>query len=123
MKSFTKFIFFILVSVLLSGCGMHSAMVSNINSNVTNVELSRKNFKIVDKVSGQSTATYILGIGGLSNKALIEKAKANMLSKAELTGSAKAIVNVTTESHVSIIYPFFFQRTVTVSGHIIEFTD
>ena len=67
--------------------------------------------------------TYIFGIGGHSNKALIEKAKSKMLENANLIGGARAIINLTTESHISIIYPIYFKRTITVSGHIVEFTD
>ena len=112
-----------LTSMLMTSCGIHSARVGNLNSNVTNVELSKKNFKVVDKVSGTSTATYIFGIRGHSNKALIEKAKSKMLENANLIGGARAIINLTTESHISIIYPIYFKRTITVSGHIVEFTD
>lgn len=110
-------------TTILSGCGIHQSMVANVNSNVTNVELNKKNFKVVERVSGSSNATYILGIGGLSNKALINKAESAMLSKASLNGSAKAIANVSTESHISLVFPFYFQKTVTVSGHIVEFTE
>jgi hypothetical protein len=110
-------------SILITSCGIHSAMVININNNVTNVELSEKNFKVIERVSGSSTATYVLGIGGLSNKILFEKAKSNMLAKADLIGGSKAIIYLTTESHISLVYPLFFRRTVIVSGHIIEFTE
>lgn len=107
----------------MASCGIHSAMVGNINNNTTNVELSENNFKVIEKVSGKSNATYVLGFGGLSNKALIEKAKSKMLEKANLIGGSKAIINLTTESHTSIVYPLFFKRTITVSGHIVEFTE
>ncbi len=123
MKTFKILSIVFLTSILMTSCGIHSAMVGNINNNTTNVELSKKNFKVIDRVSGKSTATYVFGIGGLSNKALIEKAKTEMLENANLIGGAKAIINLTTESHISIVYPFFFQRTVTVSGHIVEFTE
>ena len=123
MKTFKILSIVFLTSILMTSCGIHSAMVRNINNNTTNVELSKKNFKVIDRVSGKSTAIYVLGIGGLSNKALIEKAKTKMLENANLIGGAKAIINLTTESHISIVYYFFFQRTVTVSGHIVEFTE
>ena len=123
MKTFKILSIVFLTSILMTSCGIHSAMVRNINNNTTNVELSKKNFKVIDRVSGKSTATYVFGIGGLSNKALIEKAKTKMLENANLIGGAKAIINLTTESHISIVYYFFFQRTVTVSGHIVEFTE
>jgi len=123
MRTFKILSIIILTSILMTSCGIHSAMVGNINNNNTNVELSKKNFKVIEKVSGNSTATYVFGIGGLSNKALIEKAKFKMLENANLIGGSKAIINWTTESHISIVYPFFYQKTITVSGHIVEFIE
>ena len=123
MKQFKILSTVFLISILITGCGFHSSLVGNINNNTTNVELSKKNFKVIDKISGSSTATYILGFGGLSNKALIENAKAKILENANLTGSSKAIINVTTESHFSFFVPFYFQKTITVSAHVIEFTE
>ncbi len=123
MKTFKILSIVFFTSILMTSCGIHSAMVRNINNNTTNVALSRKNFKVIDRVSGESTAIYVLGIGGLSNKALIEKAKTKMLENANLIGSSKAIINVTTESHMTLVVPFFYQKTVTVSAHIIEFTE
>lgn len=123
MRTFKTLSIIIITSILMTSCGIHSAMVGNVNNNNTNVELSKKNFKVIEKVSGKSTATYIFGIGGLSNKALIEKAKFKMLENADLIGGSKAIINLTTESHISIVYPLFFQKRVTVSGHIVEFTE
>ena len=46
-----------------------------------------------------------------------------MLENANLTGSSKAIINVTTESHNTLVVPFLYQKTVTVSAHIIEFIE
>jgi hypothetical protein len=123
MKTLQILANFILISILFTSCGFHSAMVGNLNNNNTNVSLNKKNFKIIERVSGKSKATYIFGIGGLSNKRLIEKAKSQMLEKANLIGSSKALIYLTTESHISIVYPLLFQKTVTVSSHIIEFTE
>lgn len=123
MKKFKKIGLCVFALFLLNSCGIHTTHVGNINGNMTNVELSKKNFQVVERVSGTSTATYIFGIGGLSNKALIEKAKSKMLQKADIVGGSKAIVNLTTESHLSDIFPFYFRRTVTISGHIVEFVE
>ena len=109
--------------IMITSCGIHTAMIGNINNNNTNVELSKKNFKVIRKVSGHSSATYVFFIGGIYNKALIERAKFKMLENANLIGGSKAIINLTTESHITLVYPFFFQKTITVSGHIIEFTE
>jgi hypothetical protein len=84
---------------LFASCGIHSAMLTNVNSNITNVELSRNNFKVVEKVSGNSTATYFMGIGGLTNKALVENAKAKMVENVQFDGSSRALINLVTETH------------------------
>ncbi|GAB2611405.1 DUF6567 family protein [Belliella aquatica] len=123
MKKIRQLGFGLVTIFLLNSCGLHTTHVGNINGNMTNVELSKKNFQVVERVSGTSTATYIFGIGGLSNKALIEKAKSKMLQKADIVGGSKAIVNLTTESHLSDIFPFYFRWTVTISGHIVEFVE
>jgi len=123
MKTIKILSIVVFTSMLMASCGIHSGLVGNINSNTTNVELSENNFKVIERVSGQSTATYVFGIGGLSNKSLIEAAKSKMLESANLTGSSKAIINVTTERHISLVVPFFYRKTVTVSAHVIEFTE
>lgn len=123
MINFKNALLFSLFFLFLSSCGIHSAYVSNVNSNSSVVNLSMKNFEVVERVSGSSTATYFLGIGGITNKALVDKAKSNMLEHAFMAGKARAIINVTHESHATFILPFFVQKTVTVSAHIIEFTN
>lgn len=123
MKTLKIVIIFFLTMTLFSGCGIHTALFGNLYSNVTSVELNKKNFQVLERISGSSTATYIMGIGGLSNKALIEKAKADMLSRHNLTGGSKAIVNLTVEDHVSAFLFFYVKRTVTVSAHLVEFTE
>jgi hypothetical protein len=99
MLKFKNVLFVILVTILLSSCGMNTALTANFNNNVTNVTLSQKNYKVVGLVTGKAQATYVLGIGGLSHKALVAMAKADMLKQANLMGSARAVVNVTTEEN------------------------
>ena len=111
----------IISGLFLSSCGVHSASMGNLNSNVTHVQLDEANFEIVQAVRGTSTATYFFGIGGISNKSLVEKAKAEMVEEANIMGKSRALINLTTESHVTIVYPIFYRRTVTVSGHVVEF--
>lgn len=111
---------FFFAAVLFSGCAFHSGLTNNFNSNTTTVELSQKNFKVVDYVTGESACTYVFGLGGLGKNALIESAKADMYKKANLTGSARAIANISVDiKHTTI---FFVQKIdVTVSGHVVEF--
>jgi hypothetical protein len=44
-----------------------------------------------------------------------------MMSKADLAKGSRAICNVLTEEQVEGFIPFFYTRTVTVSGNVIEF--
>ena len=67
-------------------------------------------------------ALYIFGIGGLSKKALIAEARAKMLARSNIIGGSKAVINETVEVSYSF-FPFVRFYNVTVSAHIIEFTD
>jgi hypothetical protein len=119
-----KILFFVSLSLMLTlgSCGGSASVMGNSNLSQTNVELSKKNFNILGKVSGISTNTYILGIGGSANRALLEKAKNEMMKNANLTGS-KAIVNVTYDKHFNGFFPFYSKVTVTASANIVEFTE
>lgn len=123
MKKIGTLFLALFATFFLSGCGYHVARVANLNNHTTEVELSRRNFVVVEKVVGQADASYIFGIGGISEKALIENAKADMLREVELIGSARAIINETTEEHYTFVYPVYFRKTVTVSAFVVEFTD
>ena len=84
--------------LLLVSCGMNSNLSVNHNLNQSNVVLSQKNFHVVKDVEAEVSATYVLGIGGLSKKALKDNALAELTKEANLTGS-QALVNVAV--HVS----------------------
>ena len=109
-------------TVLLTSCAGHYGLTTNINNHTTEVVLADNNFKVISSVSGDASVTYILGIGGLSKKALIAEAKKEMLEKANLEGSAKAIINETVEIK-GTSFPFVGKKTVTVSAQVIEFLD
>ena len=119
-----KKIFFLIIGIafLFSSCAFHSGLTTNLNNHTTAVVLSKKNFKVIESVQGESQAMYIFGIGGLSRNALIAEARANMLSKANIVGGSKAIINETVEVKHSF-FPFVRLFRVTVSGHIVEFTE
>ena len=119
----TLFLSALVLTLILSGCGINTSIVGNVSNTITNVELSKKNFKILDKVTGESSNMYILGIGGLSNKSLIEKAKNQMMDNANLKGGSKTVVNITYDTHITIIYPIFFKKTITAAGYVVEFTE
>ena len=111
----------IILLLLFTGCGFNHAVMENYNSNLTNVELSSKNFIVLDRITGESTATYIFGIGGKSHKALLQDAMTKLYNNANLNGGAKALVNVTYETHTSTVI-IYSKKTLTASGNVIEFT-
>ena len=124
MKKLTKKSLFIIpLLLLLNSCGFHDGLTSNINASQTSVVLSQKNYKVIDKVSGTATAKYIFGIGGISAKALVEKARTSMVTKNKLNGGAKAYIYPTVDEHMTFIFPFYIQKTVTYSGCLIEFAE
>ena len=87
----------------------------------TNVVLSQKNFHVVKTVEAEVSATYVLGIGGLSKKALKDNALAELTKNANLTG-AQALVNVAL--HVSLQdYVVFRKVTYQAKGTIVEFDN
>ena len=122
-----KFSVFLLLAVLLlalSGCGFHSGLTTNQNTSQTTVELGEANFEVVKKVSGNASASYILGIGGISKVALIERAQADMLAETELVGTSRALINQTVEVHLAnILGPIYNEKTVVVSAYVVEFQD
>ena len=86
--------------------------------------LSKKNFKVTESVQGKSRATYVLLIGNLSKKAKIAEARANMLAKANIIGSSKAIINEIVEiKNRFYLWPILQTSEITVSAHIVEFTE
>lgn len=110
------------IGVLLSSCGFHSGLTTNQNTSQTTVELSDANFEVVKKVSGNSSASYVFGIGGFSKVALIERAQADMLNEIDLKGTSRALINKTVEVHNSnVLGIVYIQKTVVVSAYVIEF--
>jgi hypothetical protein len=122
MKKIGIFPVLLLLTAILSSCGVGAALVTNHNQNATEVHLSENNFKVIDQVSGSSEESYILAIGGVNKRQLYENAYSAMMKKANLMNGSKAIINVMTEEHVSGFAPFYIRRTITVSAQVIEFT-
>lgn len=100
-----------------SSCGVSAAFSNNVNE--TKVVLSENNFKVVGQAYGEATATYIFGIGGLSEKALYSNAIDEMTRNANLTGS-QTLVNITTSVAVKHIL-VYSQVTCTATATVIEF--
>jgi hypothetical protein len=107
---------------LFTSCGSNYSMIMNHNVINTQVQLASNNYRYVDKISGSSHVTYVLCIGGINRKQLYQEAYASMMDKANLKDGAKAIINVVYEEHIGGVPPFYFVRTINVSGNVIEFT-
>lgn len=105
---------------LLSSCAIHNGLTTNRNNHSTEVVLTKKNFKVVESVQGEAEVKYIFGIGGTKKQALIAEARANMLKKANIVGSSKAVINETIEMQYSLFF-LAGKHKVIVTGHVIEF--
>ena len=119
MKRFFAFVAVVLFATMLTGCSVSSYLTSNVNNNTTNVVLQENNFHVVKSVEAEVSQTYILGIGGLSPKALKSNAVAELTEKANLTGS-QALINISVKEDVQNIY-VWCKRTVRATGTVIEF--
>jgi hypothetical protein len=114
----------ICIAVIFSGCmATHSGLTTNSNQHVTDVVLSKKNFKVIASVKGEAEASYFLGMGGISKNGLIQEAKTDMFSKADIIGGAKAVINETVEIKNTMYLGIITKKKVTVSANIIEFTE
>jgi len=122
MKIILTLIIATIMTVSLSSCGMNYAVTGNYNLNATQVQLANNNFRVVDSLTGSSSVSYVLFIGGLGADELYHNEYAEMMKKADLKSGSRAIANVVTEEQVAGFVPFYFTRTITVSANIIEFT-
>lgn len=115
-----KLLLFILPVVLLTGCGVNTTPYLN-DPVTTRVNLERANYRIVKQVSGYSSASYVLGIGGLSQRALQGNALDDMYANAKLTGNQQ-IINITTTQSMKLII-IYGKREVWAHGTVIEFIE
>ncbi len=124
MKKMKKSISTIAVTfmmVVISSCGAGRAIMRNQNQSSTQVHLKENNFKVISSVSGSAEAKYWVLIGGRKRQQMYNEAYAEMVNSAGLIGGPRALVNLLTEEHVGGLPPFFLKRTITVSGHVVEF--
>ena len=105
-------------ALTLSSCGIHETFSNNLTE--TKVVLSQNNFKVVGQAFGESKATYILGIGGLSRNSLKKNAINEMSKNANLSGS-QTLTNVTTHASYRTVLGIWTQITVNATANIIEF--
>lgn len=125
MKKF----FILLCSILLcSGCSVtlqnailgHDFAKDNIDK-----RLKEEDYRFVRMVTGEASASYVLWIGGLSERAknIFSYSYQDMVKKANLKPN-QAIINVTAEKRVNLFfYPFFAKQVVHTTGAIVEFGE
>jgi hypothetical protein len=111
-----------LIMALFASCATFNPNVHSQNVNQTQVVLTNNNFKVIKRVQGSATATYVFGIGGLNKKGLVASSRKDMYESAKLDGS-QIIISEHTEWKMSSVVPFVWgSATVTTSGYVIEFT-
>ena len=110
----------LLAILLISGCsGTIGYLGHSIN---TEVQLSQKNFKVIKSVTGEASASYILGLFGPSKQNLLDQARRDMINKAELVGTSNAVINVTTDIQINWNI-LVIKKTAYVSAEVIQFTQ
>jgi hypothetical protein len=122
-KKFSTSLLILAAFIFLTGCGSNLGFLSDKDRTVTNIELGSKNFTVLSRVSGTSSATYYLGFGGMKNKDLLEMAMTDLLSKANLEGGPRALANQLVDVHVGGFPLIYTKITVKISAHVIEFID
>lgn len=111
-----------MAATLFVGCGQSFYPTDNHNLVATNVNISEANFRVVGLVEGKAKATYILGIGGLSGKALRSNAYSDMVRNANLKGSQMVVNATISQTHYGFV-PFRWTQMVKYQGTIIEFIN
>jgi hypothetical protein len=114
-KNLLHFAFTIFAISLFSSCAIHDGYMVN------SASLSSNNFTFVKRdASGTTTATYILGIGGLSRQSLVDVAKKNLLMVYPLKDN-QTLVNLTVNWKDTYVLPFAITKRCTVTADIVEF--
>ena len=126
MKKFSFLIAFLAIS-LLSGCvGINNFAYNAPSVSVDSRELKLVNqeYKIIKKVTGKATATYIFGIGGMSEKAqeLFQASYQDMKWKANL-GSNQTIIDVVAEKNFRCYLGIVSVNVIYTTGTVIEFVE
>lgn len=121
MNRVLKLIVLTLSISCLTGCGFNMFPVSNQNISRSDVLLQNNNFRVLGEAYGSASATYVIGIGGLSQKAK-DNAVSSMYRNARLSG-AQTIVNINVHQHIGGVFPFYFQVQYIATGQIVEFIE
>jgi hypothetical protein len=123
MKRITSLLITAILSTLM--LSFNSCLSINNGTILQNTQSSSKdNFTIVKTISGEATATYVLGIGGNNRNGLTKEAKEKMYSNHKLS-SNQNITNITldVQKQYFIIPILFNNETVIVSADVIEYYE
>jgi len=126
-KNIKKLLIIFSILLLVNNCGFMPEGYLGHSTN-TQVILSEANYKIINSVRGDATATFILGVGP-SNDRLYSRAKKDMLENANLAGGgnkSRALINIATDEQIRFVWfyiPFWFSKTVYMSADVIEFKE
>lgn len=116
-----KFLLLFVIITSLSSCfGISKFAYHAIDTNLSNSDYE---YKVRNTVTGEASATYVLGIGGMSEDAeqLYESSFQNMMSRARLRDD-QMIVNVIAESKFRCWLGLIMKQTVYTTGTIVEIT-
>ena len=126
-KNIKKLLIIFPLLLLVNNCGFMPQGYLGHSTN-TQVILSEANYKIINSVRGDATATFILGVGP-SNNRLYSRAKKDMLENANLAGGgnkSRALINIATDEQIRFVWfyiPFWFSKTVYITADVIEFKE
>ena len=140
MKHFMRLFGLSVVLTTLVGCASTGRFSS---TNLTNVELSQSNFRIIaSNVSGEASADYLLGFsiakgGEMHTIALIPLGGDRMLYKVALEnlwrnfeqthgnikGRSLALVNVRFDADALNVLVFYTRPKISVRADVIEFVE
>ena len=110
-----KLVFMLITAAVLSSCGGLTHITAP-----NSVSLSHDNFKFVKVVNAETEAHYILGIGGLSDRAtedVVEKLRQNAYLQ---KNQALADIHIKTTTKVFVL-GLYIKRTLTASATVVEF--
>ena len=127
-KNIKKLLIIFPLLLLINNCGFMPQGYLGHSTN-TQVILSEANYKIINSVRGDATATFILGVGPFNDR-LYSRAKRDMLENANLAGGgnkSRALINITTDEQIKYFilfyFPLWFSKTVYMSADVIEFKE
>ena len=127
-KNIKKSLIICSLSLLVNSCGFMPEGYLGHSTN-TQVILSEANYKIINSVRGEATATFILFVGPFNNR-LYSRAKRDMLENANLAGGgnkSRALINITTDEQIKYFifgyFPLWFSKTVYMSADVMEFKE